>query len=109
MAAPRPVATGSATVVGDRPPPPHRARAPYQIYTSDETGDLTLTYFNARRDYLQKLLPVGERRYVSGIVERYDQMRQMVHPERVVGEADRAKLPLVESGYPWAGGLRRNQ
>ena len=30
---------------------------------------LTLTYFNARQDYLEKLLPVGEMRYVSGTAE----------------------------------------
>ena len=92
-----------------RPPPPHRPRAPYQVYTSDETGDLTLTYFNARKDYLQKLLPVGERRYVSGTVALYDHMRQMVHPDRVVAEADLAKLPLVEPVYPLTEGLSLNQ
>src|SRR4029453_19161815 len=92
-----------------RPPPPHRSRAPYQVYTSDETGELTLTYFNASRDYLQKLLPVGERRYVSGTVELYDHMLQMVHPDRVVAEADLAKLPLVEPVYPLTEGLTLNQ
>jgi ATP-dependent DNA helicase RecG len=92
-----------------RPPPPHRPRVPYQVYTSDETGDLTLTYFNARKDYLQKLLPVGERRYVSGTVALYDHMRQMVHPDRVVAEADLAKLPLVEPVYPLTEGLSLNQ
>src|SRR5919106_3635354 len=51
--------TVAVTVDLHRPPPPRRPRAPYQIYTSDETGDLTLVYFNAHRDYLQKLLPVG--------------------------------------------------
>src|SRR6266496_5385264 len=90
------VVTVAITVDRHRPPPPHRPRAPYQVYTSDETGDLRLTYFNARKDYLQKLLPVGERRYVSGTVELYDHMLQMVHPDRVVAEADLAKLPLVE-------------
>src|SRR5262249_34732331 len=90
------VVTAAVTVDRHRPPPPHRPRAPYQVYASDETGDLTLTYFNARKDYLQKLLPVGERRYVSGTVALYDHMRQMVHPDRVVAEADLAKLPLVE-------------
>ena len=103
------VVTVAVTVDRHRPPPPHRPRAPYHIYTSDETGDLTLTYFNAHRDYLQKLLPVGERRYVSGIVQLYDQMRQMVHPDRVVAEADLAKLPLVEPVYPLTEGLSLNQ
>jgi ATP-dependent DNA helicase RecG len=54
--------------------------SPYQIYASDETGDLILTFFNARRDYLEKLLPVGELRYVSGTTGTYDGMLQMVHP-----------------------------
>jgi ATP-dependent DNA helicase RecG len=103
------VVTVAVTVDRHRPPPPHRPRVPYRVYTSDETGDLTLTYFNARKDYLQKLLPVGERRYVSGTVELYDHMLQMVHPDRVVGEADLAKLPLVEPVYPLTEGLTLNQ
>src|SRR6266704_3272790 len=103
------VVTVAVTVDRHRPPPPHRPRVPYQVYTSDETGDLTLTYFNARKDYLQKLLPVGERRYVSGTVALYDHMLQIVHPDRVVAEADLAKLPLVEPVYPLTEGLSLNQ
>jgi ATP-dependent DNA helicase RecG len=102
------VATVAVTVDRHRPPPPHRPRAPYQVYASDETGDLILTFFNARKDYLRKLLPVGERRHVSGVVELYDGMRQMVHPDRVVAEADFAKLPLVEPVYPLTEGLSLN-
>jgi ATP-dependent DNA helicase RecG len=102
------VVTVVVTVDRHRPPPPHRPRAPYQVYTSDDTGDLILTFFNARRDYLQKLLPVGERRYVSGTVALYDGMRQMVHPDRVVAETDLAKLPLVEPVYPLTEGLSLN-
>ncbi len=46
------VVTVAVTVDRHRPPPPRRPRAPYQIYTSDETGDLILTFFNAHKDYL---------------------------------------------------------
>jgi ATP-dependent DNA helicase RecG len=102
------VVTVAVTVDRHRPPPPHRPRAPYQIYTSDETGDLILTFFSARNDYLQKILPVGERRYVSGTVALYDGMRQMVHPDRIVAESDLAKLPLVEPVYPLTEGLSLN-
>ena len=99
------VVTVAVTIDRHRAPPPHRSRAPYQVYTSDETGDLILTFFTARRDYLQKLLPVGEHRYVSGRVELYDGMRQMVHPDRIVAEGELAKLPLVEPVYPLTEGL----
>jgi ATP-dependent DNA helicase RecG len=107
--APDTVVTVAVTVDRHRAPPPRRPRAPYQVYTSDETGDLILTYFNARKDYLQNLLPVGERRYVSGTVGLYDHMLQMVHPDRVVAEADLAKLPLVEPVYPLTEGVSLNQ
>ena len=99
------VVTVTITVDKHRPSPPHRSRAPYRIYAHDETGDITLTFFNARRDYLEKLLPVGEARYVSGTAEFYDGMLQMVHPDRVVDEAGFAALPLVEPVYPLTEGL----
>src|SRR3954454_5716239 len=102
------IATVVVNIDRHKPPPPNRPRAPYQIYASDETGDITLTYFNARRDYLEKLLPVGERRIVSGTAAFYDGMLQMVHPDRVVPEADAAKLPLVEPVYPLTEGLTLN-
>src|SRR3954449_6619181 len=102
------IATVAVNIDRHKPPPPNRPHAPYQIYASDETGDITLTYFNARRDYLEKLLPVGERRTVSGTAAFYDGMLQMVHPDRVVPEAEAAKLPLVEPVYPLTEGLTLN-
>src|SRR2546423_11907032 len=79
-----------------------------EIGQRDDTGDVTLTYFNARKDFLEKLLPVGERRIVSGTTAFYDGMLQMVHPDRVVVEADLATLPLVEPVYPLTEGLGLN-
>src|SRR5674476_605 len=99
------VVTVAVTVEEHRAPPPHRARAPYRIIASDDTGTLTLTFFNARKEYLEKRLPVGETRYVSGTAEFYDGMLQMVHPDRVVDEQGFASLPLVEPVYPLTEGL----
>ncbi|HEY6383411.1 MAG TPA: ATP-dependent DNA helicase RecG, partial [Pseudolabrys sp.] len=104
-ALPGQVVTVAVTVDKHRPSPPHRSRVPYRVYTHDDTGDLILTYFNARKDYLQKLLPEGETRYVSGTTEFYDGMLQMVHPDRVVDEKGFAALPLVEPIYPLTEGL----
>jgi ATP-dependent DNA helicase RecG len=100
------IVTVAVTVDEHRPVPHNRSRAPYRIITSDDTGQtLTLTFFNAREDYLRKLLPEGEMRYVSGTVEVYDNMLQMVHPDRVVDEKGFANLPLVEPVYPLTEGL----
>ncbi|MEZ5787823.1 MAG: ATP-dependent DNA helicase RecG [Xanthobacteraceae bacterium] len=103
------VVTVLVKVERHRPPPPGRARSPYLIYTSDGTGDLTITYFNARKDYLEKILPVGARRYVSGTVGLYDGMLQMAHPDRVVEESQLETLPPVEPVYPLTEGLTAHQ
>ncbi|HZL40767.1 MAG TPA: ATP-dependent DNA helicase RecG [Pseudolabrys sp.] len=100
------IVTVAVTVDEHRPPPRNRPRAPYRIVTSDDTGQtLTLTFFYAREDYLRKLLPEGEMRYVSGTAELYDNLLQMVHPDRVVDEKGFANLPLVEPVYPLTEGL----
>jgi ATP-dependent DNA helicase RecG len=100
------IVTVAVTVDEHRPVPRNRPRAPYRIITSDDTGQtLTLTFFNAREDYLRKLLPEGETRYVSGTAEVYDNMLQMVHPDRVVDEKGFANLPLVEPVYSLTEGL----
>ncbi len=103
------IVTVAVTVDRHRPAPPNRPRVPYQIYASDDTGDLVITYFHARRDYLEKLLPVGERRIVSGTTGLYDGMLQIVHPDMVVSDADLDTMPLVEPVYPLTEGLSLNQ
>ena len=103
------VVTVAVTVDHHRPPPPNRPRAPYNIEASDETNTLTITYFNARKDYLQKLFPEGDLRYVSGTVTLYDDHLQMVHPDRVVDAAGFERLPLIDPVYPLTEGLHPNQ
>jgi ATP-dependent DNA helicase RecG len=96
--------TLSVTVVAHRPPPPGR-RAPYRILVEDETGDVTLVFFNGQKARLEKLLPIGERRYVSGKIELWDTMRQMVHPDRILDEKGIENLPAVEAIYGLTEGL----
>jgi len=103
------VVTVAVTINKHRPPPPHRPRVPYNIEASDDTNTLTITYFNARKDYLQKHFPVGEIRYVSGTATLYDGHLQMVHPDRVVDAEGFAHLPLLDPVYPLTEGLHPNQ
>jgi ATP-dependent DNA helicase RecG len=103
------VVTVAVTVDRHRPPPPNRPRAPYNIDTFDDTNTLMITYFNARRDYLEKLYPEGALRYVSGTATLYDGHLQMLHPDRVVDAAGFASLPLIDPVYPLTEGLHPNQ
>jgi ATP-dependent DNA helicase RecG len=83
--------------------PGGRTRSPYRVLVEDEAGALELVYFKADRAYLQKLLPLGTTRVVSGKLETYDGYLQMPHPDYVV--ADAAGLPEIEPVYPLTAGL----
>jgi ATP-dependent DNA helicase RecG len=104
-AVPGTVVTLEVTIDRHRPAPPRNARAPYLVYASDDTGDVVLTYFRAKADYIEKLLPVGTKRYVSGTLQIFDGVPQIVHPDRVVDEAGFAKMSGIDPVYPLTEGL----
>src|SRR6202453_604683 len=104
-AVPGTLVTLEVTVDRHRPSPPRNACAPYLVYASDDTGDVVLTYFRAKADYIEKLLPVGSKRYVAGTLQMFDGVPQIVHPDRVVGEAGFAKLSGIDPVYPLTEGL----
>jgi ATP-dependent DNA helicase RecG len=83
----------------------HNPRAPYKVRCSDPTGFIDLVFFNARGDYLEKTLPVGAMRAISGRVERYDGALNMVHPDHIVPAEELAQIQIVEPVYPMTAGL----
>ena len=91
--------------VGDRRPPPPRSRAPYRVLVEDATGDVLLIFFLANHAWIEKMLPEGAERWVSGKLELWNGHRQMVHPDRVVDEAGFAAMPLTEPVYGLTEGL----
>jgi len=104
-AVPGTVVTLEVTVDRHRPTPARNPRAPHLVYASDETGDVVLTYFRAQPGYVEKLLPVGSKRYVSGTAQIYDGTLQLTHPDRVVDEAGFARLSGIDPVYPLTEGL----
>jgi len=88
-----------------QPPPRGNRRVPYRVFVHDDTGELALVFFSAHTDYLNKTLPVGETRYVSGKVEWFNGRPTMVHPDHIVDEAGFADMPLIEPVYPGTAGL----
>lgn len=98
--------TVEVTVGGHFPP---RGKGPYRVMVRDAALEFQLVYFHARGDYLQKLLPTGQRRLVSGKVEVFDNIAQMVHPDHVLRPEDSGELPAFEPVYPLTAGVTQKQ
>ena len=99
------IVTMEVTVAEHRPPGNSRSKAPYRVLVEDETGDILLVFFLANHQWIERSLPIGARRWVSGKLELWDGHRQMVHPDKVLDEEAFAKLPLVEPVYGLTEGL----
>jgi ATP-dependent DNA helicase RecG len=97
--------TLAVTVTAHRPAPFGRAKAPYKVLVEDDSGDVTLVFFNMPPARMEKLLPVGARRFVSGKIEIWDGHRQIVHPDRILDERNAVNLPAVEAVYGQTEGL----
>ena len=88
-----------------QPSPQGRKNVPYRVFVHDDSGELALVFFQARSAWMEKLLPIGETRYVSGTMEWYNGQPNMAHPDHVLNEEEFADMPLVEPVYPATAGL----
>ncbi|MGO9420685.1 ATP-dependent DNA helicase RecG [Roseiarcus sp.] len=104
-AVPGTVVTIQARVVEHRAPQTLRSRAPFKVLVEDDTGDVELVFFLANPEWVRARLPVGATRWISGKLELYDGVRQIVHPDRVMDAEELARLPAVEPVYALTEGL----
>ena len=103
----REVAPGSTATVEVRVGAhvPSRGRGPYRVQVQDAETAFQLVFFHARGDYLQRQLPPGEHRVVSGKVELFDGVAQMAHPDHILRPDEAASIPDFEPVYPLTAGL----
>jgi ATP-dependent DNA helicase RecG len=99
------VATLKVHVDRHQPPPRGKPQVPHRVFAHDETGDIQLVFFRAQGNWVEKLLPVGEERYVSGTIAFFNGEKQITHPDYVVEVDKFDSLPLVEPVYPLTHGL----
>ncbi|APX88702.1 ATP-dependent DNA helicase RecG [Brevirhabdus pacifica] len=97
------VVTVEVTV--DRHDPPSGRGRPHRVSVSDAHAEFRIIFFHARGDYVQKLLPNGQKRIVSGRIELFDGMVQMAHPDHVIRPEEAGTIPAFEPVYPLTAGL----
>ncbi len=91
-------------VIGAHQKPPRSGR-PYRIMVQDAKTEFQLVFFHAREDWLQKQLPSGQSRLISGKVEVFDGLAQMVHPDHILVDHEAEGLPEYEPVYPLTAGV----
>jgi ATP-dependent DNA helicase RecG len=84
---------------------PARPPAPYRVRCRDRTGLIDLVFFHATGDWIEKSLPQGATRLVSGAIGFYGERAQMSHPDFILAPEEADKLPLFEPVYPLTAGL----
>jgi ATP-dependent DNA helicase RecG len=97
------VATVPVTIGAHRPG--RNKGAAYRINVSDAETSFQLVFFHARGDYLMRIMPEGARRVVSGKLESFDGMAQMVHPDHILPEEEAGAIPKHEPVYPLTAGI----
>jgi ATP-dependent DNA helicase RecG len=85
--------------------PPARPGLPYRVRVFDGTGFLTLAWFKGHGPHLLRQHPVGERRAISGRVERFGAELQMAHPDYLLPAERLGDIPEHEPVYPATAGL----
>ncbi|MDF1854122.1 ATP-dependent DNA helicase RecG [Pseudooceanicola sp.] len=90
--------------IGAHRKPPGRSGA-YRVNVRDAETDFQLVFFHAKAAYLERLLPVGERRLISGKVELFDGVAQMPHPDHVLLPDEAGEMPEFEPVYPLTHGI----
>ncbi len=77
----------------------------YRIHVEDAETSFQLVFFHGRSDYLNKVLPTGAERVVSGRVELFDGIANMVHPDHILPVEEAGDIPAYEPVYPLTGGV----
>ncbi|MEO9669477.1 MAG: ATP-dependent DNA helicase RecG [Marinomonas sp.] len=92
-------------------PTEHRApynpgRGPYRVLAQDSIGNICALTFFGRASYgAKKQLPVGEKRWIAGRLDRYGDMLQIVHPDHIEKEGGETLGQLCEPVYRLSDGL----
>ena len=91
-------------LVGDHRPAARRG-GPYKVRVADDQTAFDLVFFHAKGGYLRQQLPTGQRRVISGKVELFDSVAQMVHPDHILLPEEADELPQFEPTYPLTAGI----
>ena len=84
---------------------PKSSKQPYRVIVEDDTEQLVLIFFKAYVSSLQKVLPVGATRVISGKLESFNGQLQMPHPDYIAMPDELPNILGMETVYPLTAGI----
>lgn len=85
--------------------PARRKGGPARVFVRDAATEFQLVFFHAKPEFLARQLPTGQRRVVSGKLEVFDGIAQIVHPDHIMRPEEAGDLPEFEPTYPLTAGV----
>ena len=87
-----------------------QGRGPMRVLASDAPGNVcSIAYFGRNSGWGKKQLPLGEKRWVAGRLDRYGDMLQIVHPDHVSDDSAALLGQLTEPVYALSEGLTQGR
>ncbi len=99
------IATIKVHVDTHLPAPRAKRHIPHRVKAHDESGEITLVFFGNKGGWVERALPKGEQRFISGEIDFFSGQKQMVHPHYMVEPDKFDTMPQVEPVYPLTHGL----
>ena len=87
--------------------PGRTKQSAYKVIVQDKEVSFNLLFFHARKDYLNKILPIGEKRIISGKLELFDGFQQIVHPDYIIQMSEKAQIKSFQAIYPLTAGITK--
>ncbi len=85
--------------------PNQKKSSPYKIICEDDSAQITLSFFKAYPNTLQKNFPIGAVKIVSGKIELFNGDLQMNHPDVILNEGEEKKAYRLEPVYSLTAGV----
>ena len=85
---------------------PRHISRPSRIIGENDTGEVEIIFFKADPQFLERSLPIGEKRIISGTAELFNDRVQIAHPDYILPPSQTDQLPSFEPIYPLTAGLK---
>jgi len=85
--------------------PNTRKSLPFRVQCRDESSTISLVFFHAHKSWIEKQLPLGAQVVISGQIEYFQGLPQMVHPDTIAPPDEIDQIRGHEPIYPLTQGI----